>query len=300
MVGVPNGCTKGGCFHDCSREPLMKNLVSNSDTIAHKVSVEKFLQKCGPHEHLDDDTFICCPVPPDAHLAGIFVGDRLQRLEHLSRTNVHLAMLCLVYIGVNLTCLIVNSMDAEFREKHDLQFHLTEFWATFAFSLVGIYALVLSPRSFASMIDRPLALKLVIFIDVVATLTPAALVTISLREFEVISHEMEYASEVTMAFFDLVLVSVLTTPSNTKTQPGSSVGICILALLVALLQLGIYNFLDGPSGGPGEQIAHYFEFCFEMFSATITFLFCMDNKFNCDRSLNKLLQMQHLRRGADP
>lgn len=292
----------GSCSGGCSKAPLLGDFADNNCSMGEVATTTRQQQcsngkgngknhPCG--EHFDDDTYLCCPIPPDSRLAGIFLADRLHRLEDLSRKNIHLAMLCLVYIGVNVACLIVNSMSSTFREKHELQFHLLEFWATFGFSLVGIYALMLSPRSFSSIVDNPMILKILVFIDVVATFTSAALVTISLKHFEVISHELEYANELTMAFFDLVLLSVLARRDNAGQQ--SSAGMCILAILIAVVQLAIYNMLDGPRGGAGEQIAHYFEFCFEILSATVTFMFCMDNKFNCDRHQSNLLQLQHLR-----
>ena len=62
------------------------------------------------------------------------------------------------------------------------------------------------------------------------------------------------------------------------------------ALVIAGVQLCIYNVLDGPHGGVGEQIAHYFEFTFEGLSGLISFAFCIDNKFTCDEAQKTLLQ----------
>ena len=70
----------------------------------------------------------------------------------------------------------------------------------------------------------------------------------------------------------------------------SQVLIAAGALVIAGVQLVIYNALGGPSGGVGEQIAHYFEFTFEGLSGLISFVFCIDNKFMCDEAQKKLLQ----------
>jgi len=66
----------------------------------------------------------------------------------------------------------------------------------------------------------------------------------------------------------------------------------VFALMVAAIQLSIYSLLDGPKGGPGERVAHFFEFSFEILSAFITFSFCMDNKALCDRETQQLLSSQ--------
>lgn len=248
--------------------------------------------------HVDRDAFSCClPVAADSRLAAVFVADRLSRLDDLSLKNFNLSILCLVYIGVNLVCFILNSMPGPWRHKHALTFHLLEFWATFGFSCVQVYALTFSPRSFVSMYNKPIVLKMVVVFNVVASFVPAVLVSISLSSFEVVAHELEYFNEITMAFVDLVFFASLVRSSACSWTLDGAIGQLVatmLALLIAITQLCVYNLLGGPSGGAGEQIAHYFEFVFEILSAIISFLFCMDNKLMCDDTLRQLLKMQHL------
>ena len=47
----------------------------------------------------------------------------------------------------------------------------------------------------------------------------------------------------------------------------------------------------------GEQMAHFFEFAFEILSAFITFWFCMDNRIESDKKINELM-LRHSNEGA--
>lgn len=249
------------------------------------------------HTHVDDDTFLCCPVPTGSHLSGVFLSDRLTRLDDFARKNFNMALLCLVYTGINIVCTIINAMSQDFRDSHEFAFHMLEFWATFFFSVVQVYALIFSPRSLGSIYKNPNLLKVIIFFNVAATFVPSALVAFSLESFEVLSHEMEYINELTMSFVDLVLIAAML--SRTKDRPVDSPWFTLVATLVAtavaIIQLGIYNFLGGylDPPGPGEQVAHFFEFAFEIISALISFSFCMDNKLMCDEKMRQLLKIQN-------
>jgi hypothetical protein len=245
------------------------------------------------HEHIDD-AFLCCPVPHNSSVAGVIMKNRLDRLHNLSLKNLHLTILCMMYMGVNVVCLTINSMDEDFREANELVFHLLEFWATFVFSVVQVYSLVFSPRSLGAVYSNPLVLKMVVFFNVVATFISALLVSVSLENFEATSHELEYFNEITMAFVDVVLLAVVARQAGYGQQTGkcSTFLTTVVALVVAVVQLLIYNLLDGPNGGSGEQLAHFFEFTFEILSAFISFSFCMDNKILCDKKIKLLLSKQ--------
>ena len=79
-----------------------------------------------------------------------------------------------------------------------------------------------------------------------------------------------------------------TTPPPPRPPPGNT--IAVLAAVIAVAQLVIYN---NDSLG-GEKMAHYFEFCFNVISATITFFFTMDNKSVADREVNLIMYGNHL------
>uniref|UniRef100_A0A7S1S7H4 Transmembrane protein n=1 Tax=Alexandrium catenella TaxID=2925 RepID=A0A7S1S7H4_ALECA len=243
--------------------------------------------------HFDTDTFLCCALPTDAQaVSSAFVNDRLLRLRSMSKMNFALAIGCLVYIGVNVVSFIINTLSEETMDKYklDLPFHLVEFWATFFFSLVEAYIIVFSPRSLGEIYARPAFLKFIIFFNVVSSFVPACLVTFSLEIFEVPGHNLEYVNELALAFLDAVMAMQLSyvarrQPSLHEAQTAAAgtlwTAVAIgVPLLLAVAQILIYNLMSGDSG---EVWAHYLEFTFAIGSATVSFLFCMDNKFLVDQ-----------------
>ncbi|CAJ1339887.1 unnamed protein product [Effrenium voratum] len=229
--------------------------------------------------HTDALTVMYCNITSDCRLDGVLLQERLGRLRGMARTNLHLAICSLVYVGINICTLVMNSMDADFRRDHKLLFHRTEFWATFFFACLQVYALVGCPRQLQDIFRRPFTVKCVMVLNVVATLVPAGLVTVSLDYFEVCSHEVEYSNEITMAILDMIFVySLVKKHSLRESGLLFQFAATVLTLAIAVIQLGIYNGLGGTHGGPGEQLAHYFEFVFEGFSGFISFLFCIDCK----------------------
>jgi len=241
--------------------------------------------------HIDDDTFLCCPIPNNTPVAGVMLSHRLERLQELSTKNLGLSILCLMYTGTNIACLTITAMDKTFRDAHDVVFHLIEFWATFAFSCVQVYALVFSPRSLVAVYSHPLVLKVIIFFNVLATFISALLVSVSLGSFETAAHQLEYTNEITMSFVDVVLLSAVARQAGFGKLGGMTFSLLatVVALVVAIAQLGIYNTWDGDTG---ERLAHVFEFFFAILSALVSFSFCMDNKFMCDGKLRQLVSTQ--------
>jgi len=130
--------------------------------------------------------------------------------------------------------------------------------------------------------------------------TGASLVSINLEKFEIPSHELEYANEVTMAFIDIVLfMSLLRRAAGQEGAAGTkerrdALGACLpatLAMGVAMFQLAIYNCLGWTDGeSHGEQLAHYCEFVFGILSAGITFSFTMDSKLVADARMKSILE----------
>lgn len=244
--------------------------------------------------HTDNFNILYCNVTSECRVDSAILAEKLNRLRGMSNTNLHLAIASLVYVGINICNFTINSMDDFFRSEHKLLFHRTEFWATFFFACLQVYALVGCPRQLQDIFQRPLMVKTVMVLNVVLTLVPAFLVTVSLSSFEVLSHEIEYSNEITMAILDFIFLYSLT--RHRSLLADGSVLFQLLAtgftLAVAVTQLLIYNGMGGTHGGPGEKIAHYFEFTFEGMSGFISVLFCMNCKFECDQAMVQLAESQ--------
>jgi len=166
---------------------------------------------------------------------------------------------------------------------------LTEFWATFCFALIQVYALVGCPRDFEDIFSRSKLVKLIMALNIVSTVVPAMLITASLERFEVIAHEIEYVNEITMALVDFVFLYSMARKAKLLLDESMLFNLVVtcISMAIAIMQLCIYN---GLPGAQGEQVAHYFEFTFESFSGLISFVFCMDCKFECDQALLELCE----------
>ena len=132
---------------------------------------------------------------------------RLQDMRSLSNTNLCLAVLCLVYLGINVTLVCVNYINDAYVQTHggtedgepvdDTVYHLVEFWATFCFAVIECLALCVTPKSQYSINGSmdPLFLKMVMFVNIVATSVPAVMISFTIETFERTSHEIEYINE---------------------------------------------------------------------------------------------------------
>ena len=227
---------------------------------------------------------------------NVVLAFRMQELKELCFVNFVLAVLTLLYLGLNLVMFVLNAMDRNDDDCGDPEgvhlarcgspvsdylFHNMEFWATAAYAMVEAAALVYTPRALSSISNKPNLLKVLLFFDIVATFVPALLVAVNLEAFEVVSHEIEYMNELTMAFVNLVLLASLlrrrdgslATPP-TKDDGTVSVIITCVSAMTAVLQMCIYN----SSLPSAETTAHYFEFIFAVLSSFVTFWFCLDNR----------------------
>lgn len=86
--------------------------------------------------------------------------------------------------------------------------------------------------------------------------------------------------------------------NNTDDSSATCQGVTttLIALLVALVQLGVYNLMgydEERQDMIGEAPAHFLEFSFEIVSALIAFWFCMDNKFVADKEIGMILFGTH-------
>jgi len=203
----------------------------------------------------------------------------LRRLSTKSIMNFVLSLSCLMYVAVNVVCFIMNCCSKEFRHRHSLVFHLLEFWATFFFSIISLLVFTFTPKAISSFYRRPFYLKLILFMNVVFTLVPAVLLTVDKPTFEVMSHELEYVVGMLQALMDIAMLYAIAKSVSIRTLGP------VFFLFLAIVQIIIYNFCAN-----GEQIAHFIEFIFEILTASITFSFCVDNKFYAD---NKICESFH-------
>lgn len=254
---------------------------------------------------------------------NVLLAYRAEIIKGLSWSNFMGALLSLTYCGLNMTLFYVNYENARAKslglappvDKN--VFHLSEFWGTFFFSLVEVYAITQTPKTLVATVNNtsPRLLKVILFVNVVATLIPAILVTVNLEYFEILSHELEYASEISMSFLELVILwsllhrnrkskgktSIVDSPLKTgiddapTMSSGTGIQLSIMALAVSVVQLGIYNCLGRtPTGGMrGEVPAHACEFLFEIISSFITVWFCLDNMLTADEELATILFGDH-------
>ena len=221
---------------------------------------------------------------------------RLDEMRSLERVNFTLAIACLIYCGINIALIIVNYVNStsqnhmEPRPISEKAFHLLEFWATFFFAIVTCISLTSTPKSIMNIYNNPLALRLILFFNIVAASLPAVLMSLNTEYFEVISHQIEYLNELTMSFIDLVLVWSLC-----KFE-GANAVLAVISVGVALTQLAVYNGMGKTDNGEmiGEVPAHYLEFSFGIISSLIAFAFCMDNKFVCKKEIGQILYGTHV------
>lgn len=235
---------------------------------------------------------------------NVTVMVRATELIAMSRMNSVLAISAVLYIGVNLVCAILNSYDNDCNpDKPTCSpattpqfFHNLEFWATFGFNTVDVFALSYSPKNLSNQYSNPTLLKITVLFNVGLSFLASMLVAINLTKFEILSHEIEYLNEFTVWLFDALIFMNLTRGRSHGAIRSASfswmstVALVLVGLLV-IAQLAIYNFSGWTDDGDskGEQLAHYLEFVFGIASAVITFWFTMDNKMSADQRLRQLM-----------
>ena len=107
---------------------------------------------------------------------NVLLVSRLQSLQSISKANFAIALLCLVYFGINSTllycnyCISVATPHGQDPPISDEAFHLTEFWATFIFAIIEAFALVQTPKPLATIYENTMVLKSILFMNIVATL----------------------------------------------------------------------------------------------------------------------------------
>lgn len=229
---------------------------------------------------------------------NVLVLARLDELKGMSTVNLIISFVTMVYIGINVVNVVLNGYDNEAGPPEAATtkelFHNLEFWATFVFTVAQVVSLAYAPKPLVMIYKNVHFLKLIIVINVCASFIGALLVSINVEKFEVPSHLLEYANEITMSIFDMmILISLLKSHGqwNFESNTASTIIILLVALLIALAQMAVYNGMGITEEGErrGEQSAHYLEFSFEIISASITYWFTMDNKFLCDMEILKIM-----------
>jgi len=237
------------------------------------------------------------------HSQNVLLNARLVSLRLMGFVSFIIALYCLIYCGINVTllycnyCMQVEAWAGNVSPVSDYAFHLTEFWSTFVFGIAEAVALMNTPKKLLDVYENPLALKLVLLFNVMATLVPALLTTYNLDYFEIISHELEYMNEITMSLIDIVIlfslwrtpdcVQSMNTLSHEDTGWTTSLVITTFACCIVLVQLYVYNWYGKTPNGDmvGEAAAHYFEFVFEIVSSMIVFWFTIDGKVMVDKEI---------------
>lgn len=208
------------------------------------------------------------------HDTNVLVLQRLSELSTLSAVNLTLAILCVMYLGSTMVCLIYTLVPV----VKGSVFHRLEFGGMFLFTLCTTLALIFSPeRRFRSK----LLLKVLVLVNVCASFVAGLLVFLSLDEFERVAHEIEYANELCTAVVDVLIVLTLELKGDERQQcwqRSKLIVIGTLATAVPVLQLVVYNSEWG-----GEDRARYVEFVFNAVSAGISFWFCTDSMFIANR-----------------
>lgn len=206
------------------------------------------------------------------HDTNVLVLQRLNDLSSISAVNLVLSILCVVYLGSTLVCLLYTLRPA----VSSSVFHRLEFVSTFVFTLVTTLALIFSPeRRFRSK----LLLKVLVLVNVCASFVAMVLVCLSLEEFEVVAHEVEYANELCTAMVDVLIVIMLEDFKGDGWQLSKVSAFAALAAAMPIAELVVYN----NSVWGGEYRARYLEFVFNSLSAGISFWFCTDSMFIANR-----------------
>jgi len=244
---------------------------------------------------------------------NIIVLVRANELITMSRVNTLLAITAVLYIAVNVVCTILNSYDNDCDPaapgcspaSSPRTFHNLEFWSTFIFNTADLLAVSYSPRTLSNQYNNPALLKLIVLFNVGFAFVSCLLVSINLEKFEVLSHELEYANEITVTIFDaMILLSLCRGRTHERgrcdTETCASSVIFLAVAMVAAVQLGVYNLSGWTEDGDskGEQAAHYLEFTFGAFSAGVTFWFTMDNKLCAEKRLRQIMHGREQRHRA--
>lgn len=159
----------------------------------------------------------------------------------------------------------------------DQAFHRLDFWPTFFFAVVTACCFRTLPQSQNDHRSIP-AMRVILVLEVGLAFVAAMLATLDLASFEIVSHEIEYVSELVRTLIDAMFLSSLIGDRNYRFRR-------IISIVVACAQLVTYNCL----GEYGEVASHYCEFTNGLASSIVTFWFCMDNKSKAEDEMYEIV-----------
>lgn len=207
----------------------------------------------------------------------------LEDLKYTSRINLEAAVGSLIYLGLMVVCLILNTIrmcnyySGGDQGVFEYPLHFAEFWSTFFFSLVMTRVMMTSTTpNFLSLMRRlSKTFRIIILLNISTALIPAVLITINLPYFEPVAHNIEYTN--TMI---LTLINAFLLIGYTEGKPSKfNTTMIVIGLLAGVLQLVLYDGLPDPLG---EMYGHLVEFPLEIVSAVIAFHFSMETKTKAD------------------
>jgi len=229
---------------------------------------------------LDDDVHVAKPAN-DALSIQVLAAQMKQKqlatlpqsasTESLSASQSALdpnigLVLSAVYVGIQITLLLLNTQGDEELEKIDVPFHLVEFWAVFCFTILNIFYLINSKT-------RRMLLSLWI-IEVMLTLIAALIISIDMENNEPLSHWIEYCAQI-----PLVIVDITVSSSMTEKYKNGYAGyvwqvISWITLAASILQLVLYAGIG--HGVSPERSAHYCEFSIETVNGSLMIYYWWD------------------------
>lgn len=199
------------------------------------------------------------------------------KLMRGKQTKLLLYILATVsFLAVNLALFGLNFRDQEFIEEHYyLPFHVLEFWAVFAFTMIEAFVL-LSTNTLP--INGTLIQRLQIgiaFFNVLFTFIVAIIFSMDPEEYEVPAHYMEYSVQIPITIINFVFVLNSPVAKNNASilrYRYIEIGLALVTFVVSIFQIVIYAEAI-ETAMEGERAAHFFEFVLESVNAAFVLWF---------------------------
>jgi hypothetical protein len=215
------------------------------------------------------------------------LGAYLEDLRYLSRINLEAAVSSLVYLGLMVVCLILNTIrmynyyTGGDEGVFEYPLHFVEFWATFFFSLVMTRVMMTctSPNLLPLMAQMSVTIRAITLLNIATALVPAVLISINLPYFELPAHNIEYTNTLILTLINIFLLFGNTENGARPSLSWCKTTIVAIGLLAGALQLVLYNALPDPLG---EMYGHLVEFPLEIVSAAMAYRFAMETKAKAD------------------
>lgn len=230
------------------------------------------------------------PTPTPLPSTSISLLVRHAELQDLSRIYLWIGIAAIIVFATQLVSLLLLLYP---HTTSATVFHNLEFGSAFAITLVQMLSMLYSPGH--SDLIAPWLVKTVVFLNLCTAAVAFLLVAVNLGAFEILAHEIEYASSCFMAAVDAMMSLRL---AHVKTSEKSWLGpvVALLTIMVAVAELGLYNGegFDERGKARGEARAHYLEFFFEMLSSAITYTYSMQMFLRCKSGCLAICNLQHV------